>query len=334
MGDCNMSEMNGQNVGAPVAAVGTTISKQQLDQIIEEIARYEVNLEADPTQPHLGTRYLQQVISRCRLYQNRVQYYLQIVKLHEKKIRLDLRNRELDLDFKMKEKLADDAIVRKQPSVRDREALATTLLKEEHDVVAGLKIELIDVEETIKLIRSKYEQLKQTSNDIRMQRVLIKDDKDAQLLGGDGYTKPQASQKRIVEGGLPAPVELKRVLPEDLLAGTSQVDMPKPVDAEHATMMADFLNAHPVQVPPWICGTCQEPVRIADGYPLACPKGHRGICAQCGEPQIYTLSGQTCKNGHGGAETVMGGEIVAEVEPEPESPTIKPVLSYSDLLDT
>lgn len=317
------------HVGNLVAPAGGALSKEQLEQIIQEIAGYEVNLEEDPTLPHLGTAYLQKAISKCRAYQNRVQYYLQVVKLHEKKVRLDLRHRELDLDFKMKEKLADDALVRKQPSVRDREALAATMLAAEHQALADLKVELIDIEETVKLIRSKYDQLKQTSNDIRMQRVLIKDDKEAQVLGGEGYSRPQSTQRGLVPNGMPAPI-VPRVEPTDLLDPTRRPDdMPEPLDEAHASMMAAFINGHPQQYPAWTCGTCGEAVKLNPNQPLVCPKGHRGMCDECGDQQLFSPSGLHCKNGHGGAGTRM--RVEAPPAPEPELPQKKAV-SYQDLL--
>lgn len=319
------------HVGSPIATVGGALSKEQLDQIIQEIASYEVNLEEDPTLPHLGTAYLQKSISKCRAYQNRVQYYLQLVKLHEKKIRLDMRHRELDLEFKMKEKLADDALVRKQPSVRDREALAATMLAAEHQVLADLKVELIDIEETVKLIRSKYDQLKQTSNDIRMQRVLVKDDKETQVLGGEGYSRPQSNQRGFVPDGMPAPV-VPKVEPRDLLDPTKRPDdMPEPVDEGHASMMAAFLNSHPHQYPTWTCGTCSESVKLNPNQPLICSKGHKGMCPECGDQMLFSPSGAFCKNGHNGVDPVMD-EAPAPV-PEPETPQKKAV-SYQDLLDT
>lgn len=318
-------------VGSPIVSVGGTLSKEQLDQIIEEICKYEVNLEEDPTLPHLGTAYLQRSISKCRVYQNRVQYYLQIVKMHEKKIRLDLRHRELDLDFKMKEKLADDSLVRKQPSVRDREALAATMLAAEYQILSDLKVELLDIEETVKLIRSKYDQLKQTSNDVRMQRVLIKDDKESQMLGGEGYSRPQSDRRGLVADGLPAPV-VPRVEPKDLLDPAKRPDdMPEPVDEGHASMMAAFLNSHPRDYPAWSCGTCHEDVKLNPNQPLVCPKGHKGMCPECGDQMLFSPSGPFCKNGHNGVDPKM--DVAPAPPPEPETPQRKAV-SYQDLLDT
>ncbi len=313
----------------PVAAVGTSLTREQLEEIIEEIALYDVELESDPTQPHLGTKYLQETISKCRRLQNRVQYYFQIVKLHEKKIKLDLRQREIDLELKTNQKLADDPLVRQQPSVKDREALAAVMLQEEHMVVADLKVQLLDVEETVKLVKFKYDQLRQTSNDVKMQRILIKDDKEAQFLGGEGYSPPQAGQRGIVEGGMSPAVRPRAPSPTDLIAGMAPEAMPPPLDSVHSEMIEAFISSQPVKVPPWTCGSCGKTVEMEHGKHLVCPDGHRALCIKCGEPQFYTLSGGVCKFGHGGAESTMVGP--EGLPPEPDG--LVTGSSYKDFLD-
>lgn len=323
-----------ENIGKAIAQAGAELTQEQLNQIIEEIARYEVELESDPTQPHLGTTYLQKVIAKCRAYQNRAQYYIQIVKLYEKQVKLDLRTRELDLEFKMREKLADDPVVRKQASVRDREAVAATLLREEFDAVAGLKVILIDIEETVKLIKSKYDQLRQTSQDIRMQRTLIKDDKEAQMIGGDGYVRPTSRQDRSVPNGMPAPIR-PRVEPKDMLDPAKRPDdFPEPIDESHAEMMAGFLNSHPEPRLSWSCEECGEEVRMNPTFPVVCSKGHRATCSECGNQQLFSPGGLYCEHGHGGAPTkmVVPEGTAASVPEEPPVPQAKTV-SYKDLLD-
>jgi hypothetical protein len=224
----------------------TEFSKDQLNQILEEISIFKVDLEEDPTQPHLGTRYLQRVIAQCRQYLNRVQFYLQQVKRYEKNLRHDVKQHELDLEFKMNEKLADDALVRRQQSIADRRAVAITLLKEEHDVLSHLRIGLLDVEETVKLIKTKYDDLGRTNGDIKLQRQLIRDDKQDQLHGDEGYSAPQTRQDRTVPGGLRPPIMPKQIAPSDLLDPNARPeDMPEPRNTVHAGMIADFFASQP-----------------------------------------------------------------------------------------
>lgn len=222
--------------------------KDKLSTILEEIAPFEVSLEDDPTRPDLGVKYLQKIVAECRKFQNRVSYYYQEVSREERRIRLELKATELDLEFKTKEKLADDPTVRKQPSISDREALAATMLKDEHDNVAQLRIDLLDVQETLKLIKFKHHELQRTSQDIKLQRSLVKDDAMMRLSGQEGYTSPFANQNGTIEGGLKAPVSNDSLNPTDLLSGVKRPEyIPEPVDNQHAKMLADFYNTKVVR---------------------------------------------------------------------------------------
>ena len=224
--------------------------KERLSAILEEIAPYEVQLEDDPTRPELGVRYLQKMVADCRKYQNRVSYYYQEVSREERKLRLELKAAELDLEFKTKEKLADDPTVRKQPSISDREALAATMLRDEHETVAGLRVDLLDIQESIKLIKFKHGELQRTSQDIKMQRGLVKDDAAMRLAGQEGYTSPVINQDRTVAGGLPAPIMKDDLNPTDLLNPEKRPEYtPAPVDSKHAQMIADFFNGSQVTAP-------------------------------------------------------------------------------------
>ena len=219
----------------------------RMDKILEEIAAYEVKLEDDPTLPSLGTKYLQRVLSQCRGYSNRVTFYHQELSREEKRLKIELKIAEMDLEFKTKEMLADDVTVRQQPSIADREALAAMQLKAEHGNVSRLRVEMMDVQETLKLVKFKHSELQRTSQDIRMQRMLVKDDFEARMSGGEGYVKPQSGQDRTVGGGMPAPVPREPIDPKDLLDASKRPDdMPPPIDSAHASMIADFFGAQSV----------------------------------------------------------------------------------------
>lgn len=227
-----------------MTASSSTPIQERMDKILEEISAYQVILEDDPTLPHLGTKYLQKVVAQCRGYLNRVTFYHQEISREEKRLKVELKIAEMDLEFKTKEKLADDVLVRQQPSISDREALAATQLKEEHETVARLRIELMNVQETIKLIKFKHTELTRTSQDIRMQRALVKDDFDARMAGGEGYLKPQSRQDRTVADGMAAPVPKEPIDPKDLLDPDRRPDdLPEPMDSVHASMIADFYNS-------------------------------------------------------------------------------------------
>lgn len=220
-------------------------TEAQLRQILEEVAKYQVELAEDPTLPELGTRYLQKCIAQCRSFLNRVQYYLQRVGRYEKELRLKVKLAEMDIELKINEKLADDPVVRQQPSINDRRALAIAQLKQEHEELAKLKIDLMDHQETLKLLKMKYGDLRSANADIKSQRQLVKDDIAGWAEGGEGYTRPQAKQDGTMDDGMPPPVTSK-IDPKDILDPEKRPDdLPEPRDAIHAQQIAEFLDTEP-----------------------------------------------------------------------------------------
>ena len=292
-------------------------TEAQLDQMLEEAAGYEVDLCLDPTLPHLGAKYLQGVISKCRNYTNRVIFYLQSVLREEKELKREIKKSELDLEFKMSLKLSDDPVVRAQPSIEDRKAVANSLLAVENEALAQLRIDIISVQETAKILRMKYNDLQRTSGDIKLQRSIVKDDKDDRLLGGGGYDAPQSKQDGSTHDNLPPHV--RSIDPKDILDQDKRpVDMPEPENPEDADMIASFLSRHP-----------EKDNQFFQSI------GKR--CIICKKPQFNTQSGISCELGHGGAPSIED-----ENEDEPVAQNSKSsyeniedpsAIDYSSLLD-
>ena len=225
-------------------------NRSKLASILDEVSQYSVELEPDPTLPNLGNMYLQRVVSECRNFMNRVMHYMQLIKVQEKNYKIRLKAIELDIDRKMAEKLADDALVRKQPSIEDRKALAMTMLSDEYENLAQTRADLLDIEETWKLLKVKYDHLRGTSQDIKMQRSLVKDDAMLRLSGQEGYSKPQINQDKTVPNGMRAPVTADDLNPVDLLDPDKRPEeLPTPKDIVHAQMISDFFSssAKPIQ---------------------------------------------------------------------------------------
>lgn len=248
------------------------LSVEKLESLLEEVAGYEVKLEEDPTLPTLGYAYLQRSIAECRGYLNRVQYYLQTTRRFEKNLRSRIREYEMDLDLKMAQKLADDPVVRKQPAAQDRRAVAISMLQDEYKNLAGMRVELVNVEETVKLIKMKYDDLHRTNMDIKLQRQLVKDDRIGWESGEEGYVRPQTNQDGTVAGGLPPPIRSKDIEAEDLLAGVEDQDQEE--DGSHARQMKDFLSGKTVgEMAAFISGRtvgmAAEPPPEEDGGPVA-----------------------------------------------------------------
>lgn len=213
-----------------------------LDRILDEVAGYQINLAPDPTLPELGSRYLNDVLAKCRNFTNRTMHYLQLLKRQERDLRMEMKLLESDLEFKLKEKLADDPVVRGQPSIEDRVAVATVALKEEHHELAKTKADLLETEETVKLVKTRLDNLRQTNFDIKLQRQIVKDDKVGWDGGEGGYSPPARNKDRTVADGMQAPVR-STLDPEDLLDPSRRpADMPVPVDSVHAAQIAEFFN--------------------------------------------------------------------------------------------
>jgi hypothetical protein len=290
---------------------------EELQQILEEIAEYQIDLVEDPTGPELGTRYLQERIATCRKFLNRVQFYLQKVGKYERELKIDLKIKEMDIDLKINGKLADDTIVRQQPSIDDRKALAISQLRDEHEALAEIRLKMLDVQETQKLLKMKYGDLRAANADIKAQRQLIKDDMQAWMGGEEGYTRPQPQPDGSAPKGMPPPV-VKKVNPRDLLDPDKEPDrLPPPRDAEHVKQISEFLASEtPGQV------QAEENHDNPWNDPNIKPTDY--VCDICGEPQWDSPSGIMCINGHGGA---------SGTEREEENAPIKTSsVSYDDLL--
>ena len=233
----------------PMSYTSETIECSKLDTnklrlILDEISKYEIDLVSDPTLPQYGNKYIQDSLARCRAYLNRVQYYYQITKTFEKNLRSELKMAELDCELKISMKLADNEMVRRQSSIEDRKALASSMIKEELTNVIELKVQLLDVEETAKIIKMKYEHLKGTSQDVKMQRNLVKDDSLNKLSTGSGYEPPNFNSVTS-PFGIVAPVNPNVIDPRDILDPTKRPeDFPEPMDATHANQIAEFYTRH------------------------------------------------------------------------------------------
>ena len=237
----NYSEETVNSILIEIKGDNSYITIPKINEMLEEVSLYEITLVEDPTAPTLGTRYLQKILSTCRNYLNRTLFYLQAVQRHEKYLKSKAKEYELDLEFKSQEMLANDPIVRRQSAIDDRKALATAMLANEYKVLSVLKVELMDAEQSIKLLKLKYDHLRATSSDIKLQRAMIRDDK--MFISEGGYMQPQANADGSVSGDLPPPVG-KLINPSDLLDPNKRPDdLPEPVDGVHAEQIASFFNS-------------------------------------------------------------------------------------------
>lgn len=239
------------------------IDDAKLDAILEEVSGYQVDLVEDPTAPEHGSRYVQRAIAQCRQYLNRTQHYLQITKRFERNLKKAEKAFELDLELKVAELLANDTLVRQQPAAQERKALATSMLRDEHENLAKFRVALQGLDGAIRIIKSRYDDLRHTNQDIKLQRQLIRDDR-MDWEGDGGYVKPQAREDGTIPGGLPPPVRPEGLDPKDILDPSKRPeDLPEPKNPSHAKQISNFFAKKPElqQGPP----AAEKPAPLAAG---------------------------------------------------------------------
>jgi hypothetical protein len=222
------------------------LTPEQMEAILEEVATFQVDLEPDPTLPSLGTKYLQDVLARCRNYLNRISSYMQQLRKYERQVTMELRIAETDVEKKSADMLADNVIVRKGPSIEDRKAIIRTLLSGEFELITRLKLELSDATETYKIVKQVYDHLQRTSGDVKLQRSIVRDDK-LSLLGGDPSVDVDGRRPdKSLPGGMP-PMATSPVPSVDDIMDPSRRpdDLPEPVDGAHARMIQEWLSSNP-----------------------------------------------------------------------------------------
>jgi len=217
------------------------ISREKLDAIIDEVSVYQIELVEDPTEPEHGAKYLQRVISQCRHFMNRVMYYMQIVNQYERTLKTELRFLELDIEFKGTQLLANDLDVRQRPNIKDRDALISSKLRTENLALIDKRVELLNVEETLKILKMKYYDLRTTNSDIKLQRQIVKDnmgfDPDANV--------PKVGRDKSIAGGLPPDATTVNIDVESLLDPNTRPELiPEPVDPVHARQLVSFFGRH------------------------------------------------------------------------------------------
>ena len=152
-----------------------------VDKIYNEVGALHLELERDPTV--LGPNYINDIMAKCRNYLNRVS-----------SIRLDLSRQRRDLMVRIggeetlfsvdKDRLlAENDYVKRQPNIRDREALVNTFLRDRVNAISALKSELLDLETVEKAVKMVHEELIRTSGEIKTQRQMLSADR----VTGAGY---------------------------------------------------------------------------------------------------------------------------------------------------
>jgi hypothetical protein len=157
------------------------MEQAQVEQIFAEIATFRIELEPDPTV--LGPQYINQVLAQCRNYLNRASATLLTLNKLRRELKRELSGEQTALEIEKDQLLATNEVVKRQPSVRDREAVANTMLRPRLNKIATLNGDLLDLETVEQAVKLVHSELVRTSADIKTQRSTLHTDRTT----GSGY---------------------------------------------------------------------------------------------------------------------------------------------------
>jgi hypothetical protein len=260
------------------------MNQESAERVYTEIAQLRIELEFDPTV--LGTQYINRVISQCRNYLNRISQILLQLSREKRVLKRQLSGEETALSVERDTLMAEDDVVRRQPNIRDREAVANTMLRDRLSRISTLKFELMDVEAVEQAVKMVHQELIRTSAEIKTQRSLMHTDR----LTGAGYGDEFSSGDSRDEKGRLIPrrddideLDLDQIMkgdPQQILEeeGLSMPEKPPSIEPEESTqeeeeeaqvVEAELQAAFPEVVPKEVAVT--EPAKTEEVTPTPEP---------------------------------------------------------------
>lgn len=176
-----------------------------VDQLYHDISTLRIELEPDPT--ILGARYIQGVTSKCRNYLNRVSLIRIQLNQRKRNLMVQIAGEETALTIEKSRLLAEDDTVKRGSNIADREAIANTMLRQQINRIAAMKMDLLDIETVDKAVKMAHDELIRTSQEIKVQRSLLFSDRSSGAGYGDetpinGSTPPPPAAAEINENEL------------------------------------------------------------------------------------------------------------------------------------
>lgn len=159
------------------------MKSDRIQKIYDELDKYVITLVSDPT--GFGPRYLQDQIATCRNYINSVSQLLLEIHRDKHNFAHDLLAEEDVYAIESNDILTTDERVRKLPSIDDRRAAISVLLRERSATIAGLRRRIQDLEYIEKAVKHRHRELKDTMSEIKLQRSLLRDELDTGSFYGD-----------------------------------------------------------------------------------------------------------------------------------------------------
>ena len=283
------------------------LDNQYIEDIYAELGVMDVELDADPLV--FGPKRLNNKVAVCRKMLSRCERVFNQVSADLHRYRRAHLAEETNLELKVNDLLATDPHVRAGPNVADRQAIASTRLREEEKEVHRLAMAVNDLTSVLIVVKAKRTDLKDIQGRLRDQIRLCQEEIGLGSVWGSQH--PQAGD--LTTGQTPTRNVLDDVLHE--IEGEYHLD---PIDYEDEDEEEDGEAVTPELTPEADVGATP-----LSEYPQL------GYCSECGKPCHETPSGPTCENGHGGASWTK--EPPAETEPVVEPSGPEPLESYSQV---
>jgi hypothetical protein len=159
------------------------MKNDRIQKIYDELDKYVITLASDPTE--FGPRYLQDQIATCRNYINSVTQLMLEIHRDKHNFAHDLSAEEDVYAIESNDILDGDARVQKLPSIDDRKAAISVLLRERASRIAGLRRQIQDLDYVEKAVKHRHRELKDTMSEIKLQRSLLRDELDTGSFYGD-----------------------------------------------------------------------------------------------------------------------------------------------------
>ena len=244
------------------------MEQSYVDQLYRDISVLRIELEPDPT--ILGARYIQGVTSKCRNYLNRVS--LIRIQLNQKKrnLMVQIAGEETSLSIEKSRLLAEDDTVKRGSNIADREAIANTMLREQINRIATMKMDLLDIETVDKAVKMAHDELIRTSQEIKVQRSLLFSDRTSGAGYGDetpidGSDHPPAATAEINENEL-----------ENLMRGSVPLVKDPAPDEEDPDLLAALASIEdeepPAEVKPAVEAVVAEKPSVEPVFPDRVPQ--------------------------------------------------------------
>lgn len=232
----------------PLPTVGPdpAVAPKRIDSLYEALKAMQVDLDADPLE--LGPKRLNEKIAACRGMLSRCEKIFLDVSQSLHYYKRELRRATADFKLAIRELLTNDPEVRAGRNVTDREAIATTKLRNEAEDIDRLTSCVEELEAVLMVIRTKRTDLKDTQGRLRDQLKVCQEE-----IGlGSHWGRSMPPRHKAEEDPAQASVNdlMNQVLGPEALPGVEDITPPSEASTEDPAIPPDrTLEAIPEDLP-------------------------------------------------------------------------------------